>query len=468
MKKTLLSLLAVVGFAFAANAAEVTLDFSTADQLVKYGFEKPAEIGQYGEGIVVPSVTIEGVKLTFTQADGAQEAQKLRFFFAQNGSADLRVSAKGGALKPSMTVAMANGQNVTKIEFTASKLAMGASPATLTGKTWEGDAAAVTFTTSGQCTITKMVITYGGAADTRKDAGMSFPETEYTAELGKAFTAPVLTKATTAAVTYESDKATVATVDATTGAVTIVGEGTARITAKAEANDEYKAGTASYLLKVKIGAPANAIYWSELGADFTFEMNDIEGLENKTVWSHDKTYGLKATAYVSGKNYAVGALAVSPVIDLTDAKSAKLDFKNAFNQYKLNGTMIDPKDFDGYAMFLVGEEGKLLESEPQALITAPTAFNWDFFPNASISLDQYVGKKIQFGFYYVATEEVAGTWEIKHIAVTGDKSGVEVIEAVDANAPVEYFNLQGVRVANPENGLFIRRQGSKVAKVLVK
>lgn len=37
---------------------------------------------------------------------------------------------------------------------------------------------------------------------------------------------------------------------------------------------------------------------------------------------------------------------------------------------------------------------------------------------------------------------------------------------VDANAPVEYFNLQGVRVQNPENGLFIRRQGNSVSKVV--
>ena len=40
---------------------------------------------------------------------------------------------------------------------------------------------------------------------------------------------------------------------------------------------------------------------------------------------------------------------------------------------------------------------------------------------------------------------------------------------VDENAPVEYFNLQGVRVANPERGgIYIRRQGTNVAKVLVK
>lgn len=34
------------------------------------------------------------------------------------------------------------------------------------------------------------------------------------------------------------------------------------------------------------------------------------------------------------------------------------------------------------------------------------------------------------------------------------------------NAPVVYFNLQGVRVDNPENGLFIKKQGNKVTKVI--
>lgn len=45
-------------------------------------------------------------------------------------------------------------------------------------------------------------------------------------------------------------------------------------------------------------------------------------------------------------------------------------------------------------------------------------------------------------------------------------SGLNTVE-VDANAPVEYFNLQGVRVANPANGIFIRRQGAKVSKVIL-
>lgn len=46
-------------------------------------------------------------------------------------------------------------------------------------------------------------------------------------------------------------------------------------------------------------------------------------------------------------------------------------------------------------------------------------------------------------------------------------SGIEDV-TVDENAPVEYYNLQGVRVENPANGLYIRRQGNKATKVLVK
>lgn len=53
-------------------------------------------------------------------------------------------------------------------------------------------------------------------------------------------------------------------------------------------------------------------------------------------------------------------------------------------------------------------------------------------------------------------------------AKVSDPSGVETIEAEESNAPVEYYNMQGVKVAHPESGLFIRVQGNKATKVLVK
>lgn len=52
-----------------------------------------------------------------------------------------------------------------------------------------------------------------------------------------------------------------------------------------------------------------------------------------------------------------------------------------------------------------------------------------------------------------------------------DTTGIEAVEAADnSNAPVEYFNIQGVKVNgdNLNNGVYIRRQGSDVQKVMVK
>ena len=53
--------------------------------------------------------------------------------------------------------------------------------------------------------------------------------------------------------------------------------------------------------------------------------------------------------------------------------------------------------------------------------------------------------------------------------LTTDQDVITGVEEtmVDANAPVEYYNLQGVKVSNPENGIFIKRQGAKATKVVL-
>lgn len=49
----------------------------------------------------------------------------------------------------------------------------------------------------------------------------------------------------------------------------------------------------------------------------------------------------------------------------------------------------------------------------------------------------------------------------------GEGDGIQAIEGNDANAPAEYYNLQGVKVANPTPGqLYIVKQGSKVSKII--
>lgn len=52
--------------------------------------------------------------------------------------------------------------------------------------------------------------------------------------------------------------------------------------------------------------------------------------------------------------------------------------------------------------------------------------------------------------------------------VTGAGIFDTTVEEVEANGPAVYYNLQGVQVANPENGIYIVRRGNKVTKELVK
>lgn len=71
--------------------------------------------------------------------------------------------------------------------------------------------------------------------------------------------------------------------------------------------------------------------------------------------------------------------------------------------------------------------------------------------------------------YHPATDSKS---DVKTITVTkqSDTTAIDAIGADTAEGEAEYFNLQGVRI-NPENaapGLYIRRQGGKAAKVLVK
>ncbi len=68
---------------------------------------------------------------------------------------------------------------------------------------------------------------------------------------------------------------------------------------------------------------------------------------------------------------------------------------------------------------------------------------------------------------YVINDDTAEDWEDGYWTSI-DENVVSVEETlVDSNAAVEYFNLQGVKVDNPENGIFIKKQGAKATKVVL-
>jgi M6 family metalloprotease-like protein len=100
----------------------------------------------------------------------------------------------------------------------------------------------------------------------KQDVTMNFSSTSVTATLGKTFTPPTLTTVPAdLPVTYASGNTDLATVDPSTGAVTLVAKGTTTITASFAGNDYYNPDSASYTLTVQ--GPTTATNRYELVTD---------------------------------------------------------------------------------------------------------------------------------------------------------------------------------------------------------
>lgn len=117
--------------------------------------------------------------------------------------------------------------------------------------------------TAGQTRFRYFSSDYGDAVslfklnDTRTTQTLSFPNASYDATYPGTFDAPALSGANTT-VTYSSSKTSVATVNASTGAITLAGIGSTVITASAAADATYQAASTSYTLVVTT-APITSI-----------------------------------------------------------------------------------------------------------------------------------------------------------------------------------------------------------------
>lgn len=96
----------------------------------------------------------------------------------------------------------------------------------------------------------------------------------------------------------------------------------------------------------------------------------------------------------------------------------------------------------------------------------------------TIDLTAYKGKRVQVGFLYNTIEKdgtiLDAPWYVQNLEIRHYiKNSIDDVindADVDAEAPVEYYNLRGMRVSgeNLAPGFYIRRQGTKATKILIK
>ena len=347
--------------------------------------------------------------------------------------------------------------NGTKFSFTTDevngdfKVCEVANPGELTSIVLKKTNASNTSSQQGFIFINKIVVTYG-AADTRLDAGLKFSATEVEANLGEAFDKPTLTKATTAEVVYSSSDEAVATVDATTGEVTLVAAGTTTITASAPANEEYKAGTASYTLTVIKPVVETTVALATEMTDGKFVLYTPQGVA--------KNY--------TGSN-AFGYLFLEAVTPENNEFKVNEDYLIEFTNTDKGYTM---KDCNGKFLGMDATHFGSFNFYDSADADGSNCY-WTatFDGNNDVKIENagragaYISYKQYKDDWEIVTTDNADQPLVQLYKVKDVNTAIEDIEAADA--PVEYYNLQGIRVANPTSGRYFKRQGNKVTKVIL-
>lgn len=397
--------------------------------------------------------------------------------------------------------------------------------------TWSGDATTVTFTVgdksiyatdktkAGQLCYTSVTVTYSKVADKNQVAKPTF---SYEGEVEAGTKVEIDCKTADAKIYYTTDETdpTVSSTlyDASTGI--IVNEAmTIKAIAVKEDLEDSEIATATYTIKkpvvatpifdpvpgaVKKGTEVTITCGTE-GATLMYQVNgDIqEGASPVTVVINEATtieVIASKDGYVDSEATAkytiIGEIETAPqaFFDFTKPENLGLTAENGTKipdvPITLNGITVvfskgtsnDPVVWDnggfhirvykGATITVSAGEGQSIESIQFKGATlfriqyngtaiaksGETTVNWW---NPTLN-QRAANNEVQF------TVDNSGRVDINSINVNDPVvTGVEDV-TVDENAPVEYYNLQGVRVANPENGIYIRRQGSKVSKVLVK
>lgn len=136
----------------------------------------------------------------------------------------------------------------------------------------------------------------------------------------------------------------------------------------------------------------------------------------------------------------------------------------ALSPYWVNGSIRGIKAEGNFEVDQTWKESKLTE----AVITSGSGLECTLHHEgiAQAKITNGNGEEVKFTVIdenNVKFPTVAGE---SYFVTFGDDNAVEAINA--ANRAVEYYNLQGVRVANPQGGIFIVREGNKVSKKVIR
>jgi hypothetical protein len=454
MKKLLLSLAAVIGLGSLANAATETITFKDLN---------------YDNATEVTTVTSGDVTLTF--AKGSNKSNSPKYY--TSGTA-VRIYVGN-----TITFAATEGNSITKVEFTMSgTYTLEGSTvdggtlgnAATTSPTWSGAANSFVLTSGGTTRIAAIAVTYGELTD-------NFVATPtFSVKGGTYYDAQSveLTQAEADAIYYTLDGTTPTTASTKyEGAITVAETTTIKaIAVKGENASEVV--EAEYVIEKR--AEANSIAEAkEQEGEFVINFPLTVGYA-----AYSNVFVTDGTDFIQIYKSGIGdGLKQGDVIP-AGWNATYTCYNNVTPELVPAGSL--PAATEGTFTAKEVEAADVTAALVNSVVVVKNVVFEEATPSDASNFSGKVGEtELTFRNSYKLASVDAGTYNVEAV-VNVYSSTVQLYPisytevtttsvldaAVDNAAGIEYFNLQGVRVANPENGLFIRRQGNKVSKVLVR
>lgn len=379
--------------------------------------------------------------------------------------------------------------------------------------------------------------------DLREEALLSWAQSDVQISLGEDFEANVLTVTPEEArgeVKFASTDESVVAVDAD-GSLTVVGAGSATITASIADSETYKDASASYdvtvtdpsIVAVELsvdffdytqsaynsktatddyGVTYSAVYSATQGRMAFNTGNSNGGKASEIVVSANERmviesitidlYSGSVNVYANNEVFAATTKGQTPVVPESAVK---------LNEEAIAASMTVPVNARAFAIWPAAEKAQINKITVKYVYVPVPKHSYgdavDAEHNDEFEFEASEGYKLYFRWQEVASVAAAGRraaaavgeWseysadnkpvfdhkrdmilELKHVAdngaesnttsiavhYTGDLTGIGEVEA--DGGVVEFFDLRGVRVARPGQGIYLRRQGSVVSKVAVR
>ncbi|MDE7408428.1 MAG: Ig-like domain-containing protein [Muribaculaceae bacterium] len=318
----------------------------------------------------------------------------------------------------------------------------------------------------------------------KEACGLSYPSSEYDAILGEDFSSPVLDNPNQLEVSWTSSDEAVATVDSE-GKVTLAGRGTTTITASTEGNDDFAAGHAKYTLtvipcassiselleyapdqydRVKVNFPATVNFASGSIAFVTDAEGKAACFDNIT--NRNSTSTSSTTIYAVGQVIPAGWIATNATIYesvIWEGKPEKVTETVEVTYPEVSS--VTPADVNRVVILKdVTFTTHTAEGNTKAYGTTPDGTSYEF-------QDTYGTAGKSAGTYNVTCVvkySKRGTTEYFYMAPIDYSNAVSAVSSISSATDEEYYNLNGVRVANPDNGIYIKVSNGKTTKVTVK